>query len=92
MPSHKLLNLAYQVASRLSLDADSPLAASGFQSTLAMLLKRLASEHPHHVLIYLFALRAGGKGAPGGDVQKAQAADALIRVRLRPYRGCPFRG
>ena len=70
LPSHKLVDLAYQVASRLSTEQ------TPFQATLRMLLARLAADHPHHVLVFLLAQQ--GDGAKGTDKQRA--SHALMEV------------
>lgn len=72
IPSHKLLDLAYQMASRLGSSADKQAA---FQKVLRRLLSRLAAHHPHHVLLYLFSLRAQQ------SADKVAAAGAIIQVR-----------
>ena len=72
IPSHKLLDLAYQMASRLGGGSKEQAA---FQDLLSRLLTRLATDHPHHVLLHLFSLRA----QQGAD--KGKAADAIIKVR-----------
>ena len=80
VPSHKLLRLAYQLASRLAPSAATDSSqAPDFQHVLAKLLGRMAMKHPHHVLLPLFALRAGGASAAAAG--KAKAATDIITVR-----------
>ena len=50
------------------------------QDTLTDLLVRMASEHPHHALFQLFALRAGGRGRGGAAAGAAPAREALVHT------------
>ncbi len=73
------------------------------QAVLADLLVRMATEHPHHALYQLLALRAGGRAgrAPGPaaprealvhtmDLDKVAAATAAINaVKAAPHRRAP---
>ncbi|KAK9825683.1 hypothetical protein WJX81_003257 [Elliptochloris bilobata] len=79
VPSWKFLPLAYQMASRMSATQSGALYDSGFQATLAELLVRMATEHPHHALYQLFALRAGGRGR-GEAAGAAPARKALVHT------------
>ena len=76
VPCHKFVELAYQVASRLSTDS------TPFQRTLHMLLTRLALSHPHHVLIYLMAMKGDApiSADPRGLTNKQAATRALLQV------------
>ena len=42
-----------------------PLVDSGFQAHLTALLVRLGTEHPHHTLYQVFALKNGNRGKDG---------------------------
>lgn len=52
IPSYKFLPLIYQLAARISSES------SDLQLTLNRLISKLASEHPHHAVPVLLALRA----------------------------------
>jgi hypothetical protein len=71
LPSHKLLDLSYQVASRLGAVEEQ----AAFQELLHHLLTRLATQHPHHVLLHLFSIRAQSQ------TDKSKAADNILQVR-----------
>ena len=81
----KFIPLAYQLVSRLSLSPDA--AQSQFQSTLTVLVERLAREHPHHTLYHLSALRFGAylpennrlKDAFVADPRKIAAAKRILQ-------------
>jgi hypothetical protein len=74
------------------------------QALLADLLVRMATEHPHHALYQLLALRAGGRaGRASGaaaprealvhtvDLDKVAAATAAINaVKAAPHRRAPL--
>jgi hypothetical protein len=76
---HKLLSLAYQMASRLA----SSVGDHGFQKPLSRLLTRLGSEHPHHVLIFLFALKSQ-TDTPAAKDKAVAASDVLIVCAVVP--------
>ena len=82
IPSHKLLLLAYQMASRLG----PRTAASSFQSVLQLMLARMAAKHPHHVLLPLAALQSGGGDGAAG----AKAAAAKDVLQVLPFVACPW--
>ena len=50
--THKFLPLAYQLVSRLSPDPEAEM----FQKLLQSLLRRLARDHPYHILYHIHAL------------------------------------
>eukprot|EP01061_Rhynchopus_euleeides_P018518 TRINITY_DN30658_c0_g1_i1.p1 TRINITY_DN30658_c0_g1~~TRINITY_DN30658_c0_g1_i1.p1 ORF type:complete len:817 (+),score=321.73 TRINITY_DN30658_c0_g1_i1:209-2452(+) len=92
--THKYIPLAYQLVSRLSLAPAAPagkgkaaaVQQSLFQSTLTVLVERLAREHPHHMLYHLSSL-AHGAFIPEthklsdvyiADEQKIGAAKAIL--------------
>lgn len=52
LKTHKFVDISYQLAARL----DKKSQDKNFQSTLSKLLKKVAIDHPHHVLPVLFAL------------------------------------
>eukprot|EP00899_Mesostigma_viride_P015595 jgi/Mesvir1/24036/Mv10774-RA.1 len=85
--SHKFLPLVYQIASRMSSSQTGPAHASGFNVTLAKLVKKMAVEHPHHTLYQLFALSNGDRVKGGAlmardrfvvDQDKKEAAVDVI--------------
>lgn len=76
VPSHKLLYLAYQMASRLTMQ-DTP-----FQALLWDVVARLAADHPHHVLMHLLCLETHSS-----DTKKG-AAQQVLRVPYHPP--CPL--
>ncbi|BDA48015.1 Serine-protein kinase ATM [Coccomyxa sp. Obi] len=81
VPSWKFMPLVYQLASRLSCGGRSrPLDDSGFTATLTALMERLASDHPHHTLHCLMALKNGNRGRDGRRVDATARAsrDALV--------------
>ena len=82
MPSHKLLRLAYQMASRL---APKQGAQADFQAVLQDTLVRMALQHPYHVIQPLAALRDGVATTPGGK-GKSEAARAVIEVSFQVIR------
>jgi hypothetical protein len=85
VPSHKLIPLAYQLASRLD-ETKQKKGLSLFQNNLKALLLKMSKEHPFHMLPILFALKNGGKTkntARGGFVFAAnhariEAASSII--------------
>jgi hypothetical protein len=86
VPSHKLLRLAYQMASRLALAAQGTPAAA-FQNLLQRTLARMAVKHPHHALLPLLTLRAGAgddaRNSGGATGQgKSDAAKSVLEVRI----------
>lgn len=72
VPCHKLLYLAYQMTSRVSLQ-DSP-----FQKLLWKVVTRMAVEHPHHVLLHLLCLETHSSSSKQG------AAQQLLQVTPLP--------
>jgi hypothetical protein len=74
LPSHKLLDLSYQVASRLG----TMEGCESFRDLLHHLLTRLATEHPHHVLLHLFSIRAQSQ------TDKSRAAAGILQVHTPP--------
>jgi ataxia telangiectasia mutated family protein len=84
IPTKKFLPLIYQIASRISA-ADS---SSIFQKTLGEMIELTATDHPHHVLYQLFALRNGdrvsddhrGKSRFLVDQDKTKAASKMIET------------
>lgn len=68
VPSHKLLYLAYQMASRLTMQ-DTP-----FQKLLWKVVTRLAVQHPHHVLLHLLCLETHS------SVTRKEAAQQVLQV------------
>eukprot|EP00754_Rhynchopus_humris_P014175 Rhum_TRINITY_DN14378_c9_g1::Rhum_TRINITY_DN14378_c9_g1_i1::g.84380::m.84380/K04728/ATM, TEL1; ataxia telangiectasia mutated family protein len=98
--SHKFVPLAYQLVSRLTTPEtaedsagahDKGVADPFFQSTLSVLVDRVAREHPSHVLYHLSAL-AHGAFLPEGnhfkevfiaDEQKIACAKGLLKTLAR---------
>jgi len=90
VPSHKLMALGYQLASRLSDSRNKDTEFSLFQDNLKATLFKMAKEHPFHMLPILFALKNGDKtkdfpGSRGGtgmafqaNASRIAAASALI--------------
>ena len=94
VPSHKLISLGYQLASRLS-ETKKDAQFSLFQANLKSTLFRMAKEHPFHVLPVLFALKNGDKtkaaGPRGGmafqaNASRINAASELIAMVQRLNR------
>jgi fatty acid desaturase len=73
IPSYKLLDLGFQMCSRL---ADTQ---TSFQKLLQSLLLRLSVHHPHHMLLHLLSLEA----QPGTG--KEEGAKGLLHVRISAY-------
>ena len=79
VPSYKFVPLIYQISSRLGVGTEE------FRETMRVLLERLALEHPHHILLQLYALanadKVEGKGASqyrkNLDKSKIEAARAI---------------
>lgn len=61
IPSHKLIPLSHQLASRLADGATDDADCSNFQSNLQAMLFRMTKDHPFHMLPILFALKNGDK-------------------------------
>eukprot|EP01060_Flectonema_neradi_P021167 TRINITY_DN286_c0_g2_i7.p1 TRINITY_DN286_c0_g2~~TRINITY_DN286_c0_g2_i7.p1 ORF type:complete len:1950 (+),score=295.47 TRINITY_DN286_c0_g2_i7:2467-8316(+) len=83
--THKFIPLSYQLVSRLT-GQDTP-----FQSTLIVLIQRIAKHHPHHVIYHISGL-AHGDVIPSGqrykevftaDTAKVQAAKNLLKSLQR---------
>ena len=92
VPSHKLIPLGYQLASRLA-DTKKDADFSLFQTILKSTIFRMAKEHPFHMLPILFALKNGAKakdmsGSRGGlafqaNASRISAASDLISKALK---------
>lgn len=61
IPSHKLIPLSHQLASRLADEPDNNADGSSFQSNLQSMLFRMTKDHPFHMLPILFALKNGDR-------------------------------
>ena len=80
VPSHKMIPLSYQLASRISQQEQDGKHCS-FQENLNALLFRMTKDHPFHMLPILYALKNGdktvdmndGNGSAGGLVFEANA-------------------
>ncbi len=59
VPSHKLIPLGYQLASRLAESKEGDFSL--FQDILKSTIFKMAKEHPFHMLPILFALKNGAK-------------------------------
>lgn len=70
-PSHKWLPLTYQLASRLGTNDGA------FQAALHAQLRRMAVEHPFHVLPCLLALANGNRNAAGQQVTPTVNPDKM---------------
>ncbi len=79
VPSHKFLPLVTQVASRLSTNTTSS-QGKDFQSILHRMLERLGREHPFHMLLQIYALKNGNRGADGKVVQGGVGGGELTYV------------
>eukprot|EP01134_Creolimax_fragrantissima_P002117 CFRG2117T1 len=74
--SSKFLPLIYQLAARLSGNADALTNCSiTFESILYRLVHRLCLEHPYHSLTVVIALTQANRGV---SAEKVQAADQMI--------------
>lgn len=86
IPSHKLIPLSYQLASRLSLTDEG--VSSSFQENLNCLLLRMTKDHPFHMLPILFALKNGDKAADSGagalvyEANKSRIDAAFLLISL----------
>jgi hypothetical protein len=79
VPSHKLIPLGYQLASRLAETSKGGDELARFQTILKSTIFRMANEHPFHMLPILFALKNGAKakhmaGSRGGLAFQANAS------------------
>ena len=80
VPSHKMIPLSYQLASRIS-QPEQDGSRCSFQENLNALLFRMTRDHPFHMLPILYALKNGdktvdingGNGSAGGLVFEANA-------------------
>eukprot|EP00889_Picochlorum_renovo_P004768 jgi/Picre1/31798/NNA_007147.t1 len=61
IPSHKLIPLSHQLASRLADGAIDGADCSNFQRNLQSMLFRMTKDHPFHMLPILFALKNGDR-------------------------------
>ena len=92
VPSHKLIPLGYQLASRLA-ESEEDADFSLFQTILKSTIFRMAKEHPFHMLPILFALKNGDKakdmaGSRSGlafqaNASRIKAASDLISKALK---------
>lgn len=77
VPSYKFLSLIYQIISRIGSSSSSSSnnhqnehnAYTDFHATLDLLIQKVASDHPHHVLVQLISLRNGGQVEGRGSAQ-----------------------
>lgn len=59
-----------------------PLVESGFQATLATLVVRMGTDHPHHTLPQLLALKNGNRGRDGRAADAASLGALSSKVDL----------
>ncbi|CAG9461441.1 unnamed protein product [Pedinophyceae sp. YPF-701] len=103
-PTHKLVPLAYQVASRISnVDNDN---FPGFQDAISHMMRGMLLDHPHHVAYHLLSLanglrdHGGREGSPSGtqlvggmqrvvDESKVAGAKRILAAYCNPAQVSP---
>ena len=80
LPSHKWLCVVYQVAARLD---ETTAHNEEFQKAICALLVRLASDHPHHALPHIIALKNGDRLTADKKCAKEASGTGLHGVGKR---------
>ncbi|KAJ3031446.1 hypothetical protein HDV00_008352 [Rhizophlyctis rosea] len=90
VPSHKFLELMYQLSARMSAERGGD--EGEFQRVLQKLIYRMAKEHPHQCLYQIIALKNGGEASRGrsssssrsATLQSSAATHILSKLRAIP--------
>nr|CCA18851.1 phosphatidylinositol kinase (PIK5) putative [Albugo laibachii Nc14] len=84
IPSYKFVPLSYQIVSRIGSGPNGAGFDSReltFERVLSELVMKLAEQHPHHILVYLIALRNSADVEGRGAVEfRVNAGDAKAQV------------
>ncbi|KAJ3289201.1 hypothetical protein HK104_007669 [Borealophlyctis nickersoniae] len=88
IPSRKFLFLMYQLSARMA--TNHPQHEKDFQRALSRIILKITTDHPHHSIYQIIALKNGadnkkvrGSGCANANATDASAAASLILSQLR---------